>query len=326
MATAPTVDIGLADIQWQRERSAVRAAPAAVLRFARRKPLGAVGGAIIVVMLLAGVFAPLIAPYGYDERDYAAVLQSPSSAHLLGTDDVGRDIFSRIVYGARVSMIVSVGAVLLSKILAAVIGIVAGYYGGKVDLVIQRLVDIWIAFPAILLLIVFAAVFGTPTQPTDILPGPLSLTLEPSEVRMAQIILSMGLILTAGSSRVIRGAVIAIRHNQYMESARALGAPTPRILLRYVLPNVAPTILVIATVQLGTAILIESTISFLGFGIPPPIPTWGQMLSGNATRFINRAPLLAVWPGLAISLAVFGFNMLGDALRDVLDPRLRGSR
>jgi peptide/nickel transport system permease protein len=178
----------------------------------------------------------------------------------------------------------------------------------------------------VLLLIVFAAMFGTPTQPKDIVPGPPQFTLDPAELRMCQIIFATGLIFAGGSSRVVRGAVLAVRFNQYMEAARALGVPTPRVLLRYVLPNVLPTIMVIATVQLGTAILVESTISFLGFGIPPPIPTWGQMLSGNATRFINRAPLLAVWPGLAISLAVFGFNMLGDALRDVLDPRLRGSR
>jgi peptide/nickel transport system permease protein len=326
MEAHSAADAVLTDARWRRDRTWLSAAGAGVLRFVRQKPLGAIGGAIVVVLLVTGIFAPLIAPYGYDERDYSAVLESPSAVHLLGTDDVGRDIFSRIVYGARVSMIVAVGAVLLSATLASAIGIVAGYFGKGIDLVIQRLVDIWIAFPAVLLLIVFAAVFGTPTQSTDVLPGPLRLTLEPSEVRMVQIIILTGLILSGGSSRVVRGAVLAIRNNQYMEAGRALGVATPRMLARYVLPNVLPTILVLATVQLGLVILIEATISFLGFGIPPPIPTWGQMLSGNATRFINRAPLLAVWPGLAISLAVFGFNMLGDALRDVLDPRLRGAR
>jgi peptide/nickel transport system permease protein len=220
-------------------------------------------------------------------------------------------------------MIVGVGTVLLSSLLATAVGVAAGYFGGKMDLVVQRLVDIWIAFPAILLLIVFAAMFGTPTKPTTVLPG---LSLQPAEMRMVQITLSIGVIFAAGFSRVVRSAVIAMRGNPYMEAARGVGAGTPRLMLRYVLPNILPTLLVIATVQLGTTILVESTISFLGFGIPPPIPTWGQMLSGNATRFINRAPLLAVWPGLAISLAVFGFNMLGDALRDVLDPRLRGGR
>ncbi len=326
MATTASADVRLGSLAGRHERSGILGWPAGLLRFAQRKPLGAIGGVLIGVMLFTAVFAPLIAPYGYDQRDYGALLQGPSLQHLLGTDDVGRDIFSRIVYGARVSVIVGFGAVFLSKALASIIGIVAGYYGGKVDLFIQRLVDIWISFPGLLLLIVFAAVFGTPTRPVDVLPGPLTLSLAPAEVRTFQIILALGLVLTGGSSRVIRGATIAIRPNQYVEAARTIGASDVRILWRYMLPNVMPTIFIIATVQLGSAILIESTLSFLGFGIPPPVPAWGSMLSGNATRFINRAPLLAVWPGLAISLAVFGFNMLGDALRDVLDPRLRGSR
>lgn len=326
MATTSPLDISFPALARRPARTGVLAWPGTLWRFTRRKPLGAVGGVIIGVMLLTAVFAPLIAPYGYDERDYSALLQSPSLAHPLGTDDVGRDIFSRIVYGARVSVIVGFGAVIFSKLMAATIGIIAGYYGGKVDLIIQRLVDMWIAFPAVLLLIVLAAMFGTPTGPQDILPGRPAFYLQPAEIRTAQIIFALGLVLMGGSSRVIRGATIAIRHNQYMEAARMLGASDRRILVLYVLPNILPTILVLATVQLGAAILIESTISFLGFGIPPPVPAWGSMLSGNATRFVNRAPLLAVWPGLAISLAVFGFNMLGDALRDVLDPRLRGSR
>jgi peptide/nickel transport system permease protein len=233
-------------------------------------------------------------------------------------------MFSRIVYGARVSMIVGVCAVLLSTVLATSVGVIAGYYGGLLDLSVQRLVDIWIAFPPILLLIVFAAMFGTPTSDFSVPLGAFTLRLQPADQRMFQIILAIGLILAGGFSRVVRSAVLAMRSNLYMEAARSLGIGMPRMLVRYVLPNVLPTIIVIATVQLGAVILIESIISFLGFGIPPPIPTWGQMLSGNAERFINRAPLLAVWPGVAISLAVFGFYMLGDALRDVLDPRLRG--
>jgi peptide/nickel transport system permease protein len=309
-----------------RERAGLGAVPAGLWRFARRKPLGAVGGVLVAVLLVTGVVAPVLAPYGYDERDYRAVLAAPSAGHLLGTDDVGRDILSRIIYGARVSMIVSVGAVVLSITLASAIGVVSGYFGGTVDLVVQRLVDTWICFPPVVLLLVFTAMFGIPLDPVDVLPGPLRWRLEPAEVRMVQVILFMGLVLAGGSSRVVRGAVLGVRHQQYLEAAQALGVPVRRVLWRYILPNVLPTILVLATVQLGSAILIEATISFLGFGIQPPIPTWGQMLSGNATRFINRAPLLAVWPGLAISLAVFGFNMLGDALRDVLDPRLRGGR
>lgn len=297
-----------------------------ITRFAQRKPLAAAGGAIVVVMLVCAVFASQIAPYGYDVRDYHALLSSPSFQHLLGTDDVGRDIFSRIVYGARVSIIVGFGTVFLSTIIAGTVGVSAGYFGGKTDLVVQRLVDIWLSCPPLVLLITFAAIFGTPTTPKTILPPPFGLRLEPAEIRTAQIIFALGLILSGGSSRVFRSAVIAIRNNQYNEAARAIGASNLRIIFRYILPNVFPVMLVIATVQLGTAILIEASLSFLQFGIPPPVPAWGSMLSGNATQFVNRAPILAVWPGLAISLAVFGFNMLGDGLRDVLDPRLRGSQ
>jgi peptide/nickel transport system permease protein len=277
-------------------------------------------------MLICAVFASQIAPYGYDVRDYHALLANPSWSHLLGTDDVGRDIFSRIVYGARVSVFVGFGTVALSTVVAGLVGIPAGYFGGTWDLVVQRLVDIWLSTPPLVLLITFAAVFGTPTTPQTILPSPIKLVLDPAEIRTAQIIFALGLILSGGSSRVFRSAVIGIRNNQYNEAARSLGATNLHILWHYILPNVMPVMLVIATVRLGTAILIEASLSFLQFGIPPPVPAWGSMLSGNATQFVNRAPILAVWPGLAISLAVFGFNMLGDGLRDVLDPRLRGTQ
>lgn len=298
----------------------------AILKFCEHKPLAAAGGAIVVLMLFCAFFASLIAPYGYDVRDYHSLLANPSFSHLLGTDDVGRDIFSRIVYGARVSVIVGFGTVFLSTTVAALVGIPAGYFGGKWDLVEQRVVDVWLSTPPLVLLITFAAVFGTPTTPQPVLPPPIRLVLAPAEIRTVQIIFALGLILAGGSSRVFRSAVIGIRNNQYNEAARAIGASELRILLRYIVPNILPVMLVIATVQLGTAILIEATLSFLSFGIPPPVPAWGSMLSGNATQFVNRAPILAVWPGLAISLAVFGFNMLGDGLRDVLDPRLRGSQ
>lgn len=293
-----------------------------LIHFAQHKPLGAVGGVIIVIMLICALFAQYIAPYGYDVRDYSKLLASPSWSHLLGTDDVGRDIFSRIVYGARVSIIVGFATIAISQTIAAVVGISAGYFGGWIDTVMQRLVDVWLSFPALLLLIVFAAVFGTPTTPVVL----FHISFDPAEIRTAQIILALGLILWAGSSRITRGAVISIRHNQYIETAHAIGAGHLRIMWFYILPNVMPIIMVSATIQLGATILIAASLSFLGFGIPPPVPDWGSMLSGNATQFVNRAPILAVWPGLAISLAVFGFNMLGDALRDVLDPRLRGSQ
>jgi peptide/nickel transport system permease protein len=294
--------------------------------FVQHKPLGAVGGFLIVVMLFAALFANFIAPFGYDTRDYSQLLASPSWAHWLGTDDVGRDIYSRIVYGARVSIIVGFGSIFIAQSIASFVGVVSGYFGGAFDLILQRLVDIWQSFPGLVLLIVFAAVFGTPTTPETFGGGPLKLTLDPAEIRTAQIILALGLILWAGSSRITRSAVIAIRHNQYIETAQAIGAGHVRVIWFYILPNVLPVIIVSATIQLGLTIILAASLSFLGFGIPPPVPDWGSMLSGNATQFVNRAPILAVWPGLAISLAVFGFNMLGDALRDVLDPRLRGSQ
>lgn len=297
-----------------------------IVRFAQHKPLGAIGGFIVVVLLIAATFASQIAPYGYDVRDYHALLANPSFAHLLGTDDVGRDIFSRIVYGARVSVFVGFGSIFLSTLVASLIGVTAGYFGGWFDLLLQRVVDIWQSLPGLIILIVAAAIFGTPTTPIHVLPHPFTMRMDPAEIRTAQIIFALGLVLSGGSSRVFRSAVIAIRHNQYIEAARAIGASHVRIIFRYILPNVMPVMLVVATTLLGTAILIEASLSFLQFGIPPPVPAWGSMLSGNATQFVNRAPILAVWPGLAISLVVFGFNMFGDGLRDVLDPRLRGSQ
>lgn len=295
-----------------------------LLHFVQRKPLGATGGAIILILLVVAIFANFIAPYGYDSRDYNALLAGPSPAHLLGTDESGRDLLSRIVYGARVSVIVSLGTVTVATLVALLVGVTSGYFGGTVDLALQRVVDVWQSLPGLVLLLVFAAMFGTPKTPRTILTAPVRIELIPAEIRAVQIIFLLGLVLSGGTSRLYRSATIAVRHNQFIEAGRSLGAGHPRIILRYVLPNITPVVLVVATVQLGAAILIEAALSFLQFGIPPPIPDWGSMLSGSAAQYINRAPMLAVWPGLAIALAVFGFNMLGDGLRDVLDPRLRG--
>ncbi|HTE83442.1 MAG TPA: ABC transporter permease, partial [Dehalococcoidia bacterium] len=272
--------------------------------------------------ILLAIFAPLIAPYGLDNRVIAERMQNPSMKHLLGTDELGRDILSRVIYGARVSAFVGFGSVLIATVIAAAIGMVSGFFGGKVDLIIQRLVDMWIAFPFLILLLAFMAVFGTPFGKAHL--GPV--TLEPSQQRAAQIIVILGLLFAIRDSRVVRGATMAIRNNTYVEAGRGLGASNLRILLSYILPNIAPPLLVLATLQLGTAILAESTLGFLGFGIPDPVPSWGHMLSGAARARVRIDPWLAFWPGLAISLSVFAFNMLGDALRDVLDPRLRGSR
>jgi peptide/nickel transport system permease protein len=222
----------------------------------------------------------------------------------MGTDNLSRDIWSRVVYGARVSVTVGFGAVLLANLLATIIGVTSGYFGGKYDLAVQRVVDAWQSFPFLVVILSLMAVLG---------PG------------MLNVILALGALGAAAASRVIRGATISVLQNAYIDGARAMGAGHGRIMLRHVLPNVAGTIIVLATIGLGAAILAESALSFLGFGVPPPYPSWGAMLAGSGRSYMYRAPWMAIWPGAAISLAVFGFNMLGDALRDVLDPRLRGA-
>jgi len=280
-----------------------RVAPA-ILRFCRRKPLGAIGGLIVLAMLVMALGASWIAPYPYDETIRDARLQAPSARHWMGTDNLSRDLWSRIVYGARVSITVGFGAVALAAVLAAAIGVTSAYFGGAYDLIVQRIVDGWMSFPALVIVLSLMAVLG---------PGLLN------------VILALAILGTATQSRVIRSATLAVKEQPFVEAARAAGAGHARIILAHLLPNVAATVIILATIGLGVAILAESALSFLGFGVPPPHPSWGGMLSGSGRTYMYQAPWIAVWPGVAISLAVFGFNMLGDALRDVLDPRLRGA-
>ena len=274
-------------------------------RLVREKPLGAFGGMLVLVLLLCALFAHLIAPYPYDETNVRQRLKPPGAQFYLGTDNLGRDVFSRIIYGARISVTVGFAAVTLSLLLATTVGIASGYFGGKFDVLVQRVVDAWMAFPNLLFVLFIMAVLG---------PGLLN------------VILALGVVNAANRSRVIRSATLAAKENQFVEAARAVGAGHLRIILLYILPNVMATIIIIATNALGGVILAESTLSFLGFGVPPPYPSWGEMLSGSGRSYMYRAPWMAIWPGVAISLGVFGFNMLGDALRDLLDPRLRGSQ
>jgi len=307
MTVQPAALEPLAAPQPQRVRPAARSTrlPHVLGRlgdFARHKPLGAIGGAIILLLLIVALGAPLLAPYPYDVGVAAQRLQGPSLAHPFGTDANGRDLLSRVIWGARISVTIGFGAVAISTLLAVAVGTLSGYFGGWFDLLVQRLVDIWISFPALVLLVSLVAILG---------PGLWSTTL------------ILGILLAPGTSRVVRSAVLAMRHLPYVESARCAGAGHLRIMRTCVLPNVSAAIIVLATTQLGAAILAESTLSFLGYGVPPPFPTWGAMLSGTGRAFMLQSPWLSVWPGLAISAAVFGFNMLGDALRDVLDPRLR---
>jgi len=277
-------------------------AAALTLRFAREKPLGTIGGVIILGLLVMAVFADRIAPYAYDES--IARMKPPSARFWMGTDNLGRDIWSRVVYGARISVTVGFATVALATLIATAIGVSSAYLGGGYDIVVQRVVDAWMSFPGLVIVLSLMAALG---------PGLLNL------------ILALSVLGAAGASRVIRGSTLSLMQNPYIEAARAIGAGHARVILCYVLPNVMATILILATIGLGTVILAEAGLSFLGFGIPPPYPSWGGMLSGSGRTFMYYAPWMALFPGVAISLAVFGFNMLGDALRDVLDPRLRGS-
>jgi len=275
-----------------------------VLGFARRKPLGAIGGVIVLGLLVMAVFADRIAPHPYAAGIAGARMKPPSAQFWMGTDNLSRDIWSRVVYGARISITVGFATVALATLMATAVGLSSAYLGGAYDIVVQRVVDAWISFPALVVILSLIAALG---------PG------------IVNLILALSILGAAGASRVIRGATLSVMASPYVEAARALGAGHGRIVALYVLPNVMATILILATIGLGQVILAEAALSFLGFGIPPPYPSWGAMLSGSGRSFMYYAPWMALFPGAAISLAVFGFQMLGDALRDVLDPRLRGA-
>lgn len=274
-------------------------------RFARRQPLGFIGAVIIAVMLFVALAAPAIVPFHPNEISAARLVSPGEKGHLLGTDSFGRDVLSRVMYGARVSITVGFSAVALSTVLAMFIGVLPGYFGGWFDSVVQRLVDALMAFPGLVLLVALVAVFG---------PG------------MTQLILILGVVGSAGAARVFRSAVLSIRSNAYLEAVVALGASPTRVIISHVLPNIFAPMMISVTVSLGGIILAEAGLSFLGLGVPPPASSWGNMLSVDGRRFMLTAPWLAIVPGIAITLVVFAFNMLGDSLRDVLDPRLRGRR
>lgn len=279
-------------------------------RLLREKPLGMLGGIIVLVMLLMAILAPWLAPYPYDETHFDVTLHPPSRQYLLGTDVLGRDILSRVIWGARVSMYVALIAVAVGTAWSATVGILSGYFGGTFDIVVQRFVDALMSFPGIVLNITLVAIFsGGERAPTASL-------------------LSIALILSfrgfVSETRLVRASAITLKETAFVESARAIGASQLRILTHYILPNVMPIIIVMSSIAFGAIILMESTLSFLGYGIPPPFPSWGSMLGGTAREYFMEGPWLAVFPGLAICLAVFGWNMFGDGLRDLLDPRLRG--
>jgi peptide/nickel transport system permease protein len=270
----------------------------------RRKPLGAVSAAVIAALVLTAVFADVLAPFDPVETRPEIRLQAPSRAHLFGTDDIGRDVFSRVVHGARISLWVGLLAVGIGTFAGMIIGLVCGYWEGRLDLIVQRFMDALQAIPGLVLALAIVSV------------------LKPSTTNA---MLAIAIVIIPGNSRIVRGAVLSTKQNRYVEAAQAIGCRHPRILLGHILPNVTAPILVIASIWLGNAILIEATLSFLGLGTQPPTPSWGLMLSSTGRAFMEQAPWLAVFPGLAISLAVLGFNLFGDTLRDAWDPKLRRS-
>ena len=276
-----------------------------LIRLFREKPLGAIGFVIVLIFLVCGLFADWLAPFGINQISPVNRLKPPSGKFWFGTDHLGRDMFSRILYGARLSVIIGLSAASLATLISVSVGVVSGYFGGRIDMLMQRVVDAWMSFPELIILIVVVSVVG---------PG------------MYQVIGVLGLTFGIGGSRIIRGAVISVRENMYIHATQSMGAGTPRVLLRHILPNIMAPILVLFSTRVGAVILVESGLSFLGFGVPPPAPTWGGMLSGTGRTYMYLAPWLALAPGLCLTMVVYGINVFGDALRDLLDPRMRGSR
>jgi len=275
---------------------------ASMIRLVKEKPLGTIGLVITLLLLFTGIFADLLAPYGMNEMT-GALRVPPSAGFWLGTDNIGRDLLTRIIFGARVSVIVGLAASTLATFISVIIGMVSGYIGGKFDLIVQRFVDAVFSFPSLIITMVLISVIGQ---------------------GMWTLIIVIGVVWGIILSRVIRSAVIGVRENVYVEAAVAIGCPTTRILTRHILPNIMATIIVQFSVNLPAIILTEASLSFLGFGIPPPTPSWGSMLSLSGRAYMFLAPWMAIWPGLALAIVVYGINMFGDALRDILDPRLRG--
>jgi len=269
----------------------------------RRYPLGAIGTVIMALFLLAALFAPLIATADPVTTNAALSLARPSTAHWLGCDFMGRDVYSRIVYGARVSLLVGCVATLVGCSIGTVAGLVSGYLGGWVDLVVQRVIEILQALPLFVMALLMAAALGPSLRNT---------------------IIAISFALIPAPARVVRANTLSLREQPFVEAARAVGMSEFRVALRHVLPNTLAPLIVIATAQLGVVILIEAALSFLGLGVPEPYPSWGRMLSSSAAEYVRTAPWLVIFPGLAISLVVFGTNLLGDAVRDLLDPRQRG--
>ena len=274
-----------------------------LIRLLKEKPLGIACGMIVLLLIFVAIFADALAPYPFYEMHLRDRFQGPSAQYLLGTDQIGRDLLSRLIYGARLSLIVGLAATTLNVLVAVLIGGTSGFIGGKFDLVVQRFVDAWMCFPGLLLLLTIMSIVGT---------------------GLFQIIVVLGITGGISGSRVPRGAVLGIKENDYFLAAQALGSPTSKTLMRHVLPNIMAPLIIIFSVNIGGNILSAAALSFLGYGLPPAFPDWGAMLSREGRQYMEMAPRLALWPGLCLTIVVYSLNMFGDAMRDLLDPRLRG--
>ena len=298
MATIPAFDLPVPEAL-----PAARSRRSVLWDFVRKNPLGAVGGVLMVALVLAALGADLLATHN-PVRTSTHVLAAPGAEFWLGSDNLGRDLYSRVVHGSRISLAVGVASTLLGGVLGGLLGLLSGYIGGRTDLLLQRVMDVMQALPILVLALVLAAALGASLTNT---------------------IVAISVVIAPRAARVVRASVLSIREFVYVESARALGVGHLRVAFRHILPNTFGPFIVLITAQLGGAILVEAALSFLGLGVPEPYPSWGRMLSIAAAEYAQKAPWLVIYPGLAISLAVFGTNLLGDALRDSLDPRLRGS-
>ena len=272
-------------------------------RLWKEKPLGTASGIIVLLLILVAIFADFLAPYRYTEPHLVDRLTGSSALYLLGTDHLGRDFLSRIIIGARVSILVGLVVTAISTVISTLIGGTSGFLGGKLDLGVQRFVDAWMAFPGLILLLTIMSIAGR---------------------GVPQVILVLGISAGIGGSRIVRGAVIGIKENVYFQAAEAIGNTRWRAFIRHVLPNIMPVIIIIFSMSIGGVILSLASLGFLGFGLPPATPDWGGMLSREGRQHMEVAPWLALWPGLALTITIYSLNMFGDAIRDLLDPRLRG--
>jgi peptide/nickel transport system permease protein len=271
-------------------------------QFIMTNPLGAAGGGIVLVMVMTALFADVLAPYDPFTINQRLQFQPPSLNHWLGTDEFGRDMLTRLIYGARIALFIGLTSAFIGATAGAVLGVMSAYLGGKVDLILQRIMDVLLAFPLLILALAIVTVLGR---------------------SIPNVVLAIAIPIIPRTTRIVRSSALAVKEHMYVEAARAVGVSHPRVMLRHIIPNVMAPYLIMLTAQLGGAILVEASLSFLGLGTAEPTPSWGLMLSGSAAAYAEKAPWVAIFPGMAISLAVFGFNLFGDALRDTLDPKLR---